>query len=361
MIKLWLSPKENRYFLTFPYSNTYVSLAKSIAGAKYHGDTHYWSYPNNPKVIRIVLQEFADYDIRIKFKEIPKRQNLLDDFFRAIKERNYSQQTARSYYAHLSQLFDSTEKLPANIQLNDIYEHIAKKIESGIIKRNTIEQAKQAFQFYFKVVTKKFPELSFTRMKKESKLPEVLSLEEVKRIFESIKNVKHRMVLLIGYSAGLRVSEVTHLKVADLDLDRKMIKIRQGKGKKDRYTMLADSLAVDLFEYLKIRKYHLIIQGIKNDSDCPWLFPGIHFRPLSIRTAEKVFENAKTKSGIAKNVTFHSLRHAFATHLLEGGTDVRIIQTLLGHSSLRTTQIYTKVSKSRLENIKSPLDRIQSM
>ncbi len=195
----------------------------------------------------------------------------------------------------------------------------------------------------------------------ETKLPEVLSAEETRTIFDALPNRKHKMLLLISYSSGLRVSEVIHLKITDIDLKRNMVRVTQGKGKKDRYTVLASSLIEELKEYLKIREYNLLLKQSYNEMRSnPWLFPGLRNRPLNIRTAEAIFTNAAKKAKIKKKVTFHSLRHAFATHLLELGTDLRMIQTLLGHASVRTTQIYTKVARSRLENIVSPLDRIPS-
>ena len=175
------------------------------------------------------------------------------------------------------------------------------------------------------------------------------------RIFESVNNIKHKAILMLAYSAGLRVSEVVKLRVQDIDTERKMIFIKAAKGRKDRYTVLSEVALRVLREYWKAYQP-------KN-----WLFPGARQNShLTTRTVEKILEDASQKAGIAKHVTVHTLRHSFATHLLEGGTDLRYIQELLGtpvcrqaDKSSKTTEIYTHVSNKDLRKIKSPLDNIK--
>ncbi len=183
------------------------------------------------------------------------------------------------------------------------------------------------------------------RPRKEKKLPIVLGREDVRRIFESVNNIKHKAILMLAYSAGLRVSEVVRLKVQDIDAKRNMIHIKGAKGRKDRYTILS-KVALEV-----LREYWRVYQPKD------WLFPGPKQNShLSTRTVEKILEDASQKAGIAKHVTVHTLRHSFATHLLEGGTDLRYIQELLGHKSSKTTEIYTHVSQRDIGRIKSPLD-----
>lgn len=166
-------------------------------------------------------------------------------------------------------------------------------------------------------------------------------------MFDVLGNLKHKVLLMLVYSAGLRVGEVVHLKLADIDSHRKAIHVRSGKGKKDRYTLLSDVVVDLLREYWKAYK------------PTEWLFEGQkEGKAYSVRSAEKVFEQAVAKARITKEISIHSLRHAFATHLLEQGTDIRFIQELLGHNSLRTTEIYTHVSSRAVANIRSPIERI---
>jgi len=185
--------------------------------------------------------------------------------------------------------------------------------------------------------------------KKRRILPEILSQEEVARIFDACANLKHRAVLMTAYSGGLRLGETLALLPSDIDSDRMVIRIEQGKGRKDRYVMLSKTLLETLREYWRAFR------------PISWLFYGqTKQKPLAPSTAEKIFKIAARKAAITKNVSFQSLRHAFATHLLEDGTHVRIIQALLGHRSLTTTQIYTHVARTYVNETRSPLDRIEN-
>ena len=183
--------------------------------------------------------------------------------------------------------------------------------------------------------------------RKRRTLPEILAPEEVTAILDACTNLKHRALLMTSYSGGLRLSETLGLVPGDIDSKRMMIRVEQGKGRKDRYVMLSPILLQTLREYW--RQYRPV----------RWLFEGRpKGRPLASSTAEKVFKHAALKAGIAKHVYFHSLRHAFATHLLEDGTNIRVIQALLGHRCLTTTQVYTHVAKTYVADTKSPLDGV---
>jgi site-specific recombinase XerD len=185
------------------------------------------------------------------------------------------------------------------------------------------------------------------RPRKDKKLPAVLSKEEVAKILDSVDNIKHKAVLMLTYSAGLRVGEVVRLKPEDIDGKRMLIHIKGAKGRKDRYTLLSRTALEILRQYW--RKY-------KPEK---WLFGGAkEGRHLSIRSVDKIFRNACDKDGINKDVSVHTLRHSFATHLLEGGTDLRYIQELLGHVHSKTTEIYTHVSTKSISKIQSPLDTL---
>ena len=189
-----------------------------------------------------------------------------------------------------------------------------------------------------------YEEIQIERPRKEKKLPIVLSANEVKSIFNTITNLKHKALLSLLYSAGLRIGEAINLEITDIDSQRMLIHIKQAKGKKDRYTLLSPA-------FVKIlRDYYLAYKPEK------YLFEGQKGGKYSNTSAQKVLKNALFKSGIRKKVTLHSLRHSFATHLLEKGTDIRYIQELLGHSSPKTTMIYTHVTETSLKKIKNPFD-----
>ena len=185
------------------------------------------------------------------------------------------------------------------------------------------------------------------RPRRERRLPVVLARQDVIRLLESVANIKHRALLMLVYSVGLRVSEVVKLRPKDIDASRHMIRIRGAKGQKDRYTVLSEVALQTLREYWKIYRPK------------KWLFPGSkEGSHITTRTVEKILENTRKKAGIVKHITVHTLRHSFATHLLESGRDLRYIQELLGHKSSKTTEIYPHVSERDIGRIKSPLDTI---
>ena len=208
-----------------------------------------------------------------------------------------------------------------------------------------------ALRFFYKVSLQKDWEVKRIPYRKTGrKLPEILSQEEIVRFFTSVPNLKHRVILMTMYAAGVRVSEALHLRPSDIDSSRMVIRIEQGKGRKDRYTMLSPVLLQILREYWKVARPKT------------WLFPARHQdKPLSRKSIQNVVRKARAAAGIGKAVRSHSLRHAFATYLMEQGVNIRVIQTLLGHQSLRTTELYTHVSKTHLQETKSPLDQLKGL
>ena len=212
------------------------------------------------------------------------------------------------------------------------------------------DQAVSAIKFFYdKVLGTPFVTGKLPRPKKEQLLPAVLGTDEVRRLLESVANLKHLALLMLAYSGGLRVGELVRLKADDIDSCRMLIHIRSGKGRKDRYTVLSAHALVVLRDY--VRRFR----------PSGWLFPGQ--RPgshLSARSVQHIVSDATRRAGIRKHVTPHTLRHSFATHLLENGTDLRYIQELLGHKSSKTTERYTHVSRKDRARIVSPLDRMVS-
>jgi site-specific recombinase XerD len=202
-----------------------------------------------------------------------------------------------------------------------------------------------AIKFYFNnILHRNIDQDALPWPKGERKLPVVFSTKEVTHVLSSLNNLKHRAILWLIYSGGLRLSEAVNLRVNDIDFDRMQIHIRRAKGKKDRYTILSKKTALLITKYLK--EYH----------PADWLFQGIKGDKYSKKSVQNIFMKALKKSGIAKHATVHTLRHSFATHLLENGTDLRYIQELLGHASPKTTEIYTHVTRYSLQKIVSPID-----
>jgi site-specific recombinase XerD len=269
--------------------------------------------------------------------------------YEALTLRGFSAPTRKVYLGHLRRFLEWCERedrTPSDPSAAQSY--LIGLIDGRGISRSYHNQLVSALKFLFESVLGQ-PELSLRvpRPRREHTLPVVLSPEEVGAMLERTRNPKHRALLMVVYSAGLRVGEVTRLRVGDLDTERGLIRVRRGKGGKDRYTLLArralDAVRIYLAAY----------------PTTDWLFPGGRSgRHLTTRSVQRIVERAARAARIPKTVTTHALRHSFATHLLEGGTNLRIIQELLGHSSARTTQIYTHVATSRLEAVRSPLDAL---
>ncbi|MEA3398709.1 MAG: tyrosine-type recombinase/integrase, partial [Patescibacteria group bacterium] len=238
------------------------------------------------------------------------------------------------------------KKDPTTIKESDIKQYVQYLLEQRNVSSATARLAVNALKFYYSNIKKRrFNYLFKTNMSKRAKrLPVVLSKSEVARLLNVVVNSKHKLILSLMYSAGLRVSEVVKLKAEDFDFDDKILWVRQGKGKKDRQTIISEKLEPALIKLVKAKeKGEYMFVGQR---------PGRH---LSTRSVENVFSKALENADIKKQATCHSLRHSFATHLLEDGTDIRYIQRLLGHRSLTTTQIYTAVTNQALRDIKSPL------
>jgi integrase/recombinase XerD len=264
-----------------------------------------------------------------------------------LKIRGYSPRTTSAYVAHVRRALAHFGEDPQQWTADDVRSYVVALVARDV-SRTYAAQGVSALRFLWKRVLRRHDlENDFAYPRKQPRLPSVLSRDEVRRLLEAIDNPKHKALILLVYSAGLRVSEVVRLRSADIDHDRAMLHITHGKGDKDRYTLLS-RVAFDA-----LSRYRAVAPR------STWLFPGPDPRkPLSVRSVQHVVSAARQRAGIEKRVTVHTLRHSFATHLLESGTDIRHIQELLGHASLRTTEIYTHVSTQSLGRIKSPLDTL---
>ena len=262
-----------------------------------------------------------------------------------LRSRKYSPCTMVSYFYYNRLLCMTRKKTPEYIQFDDIKEYLAIIEKDKHYSTSSMNLAISAIKFFYNNVMNRKIVQEKTRPRSDKQLPMILDKTEIHTILNNEKNIKHRLLLMLVYSSGLRVSEVVAIRREHIDLPRRVLHVRLGKGRKDRYTMLSEKAANLIEEYYTLFN----IQG--------WLFPGqTEKKHLTIRSAQSIFNNAKEKVQIHKKVSIHSLRHTFATHLLEGGTDIRYIQTLLGHSNLRTTERYTHVARRNILNIKSPLD-----
>lgn len=265
----------------------------------------------------------------------------LEQLEKELKLRNYSPGTMRSYKQCLVDFFAYLKTSPDKMDINQIKEYLLEKQNSR--SPQTVNLYLNAIKFFYRDVLKNSQRIELKFAKRSNKLPVVLSRNEINKIIESIKNLKHQLLIGLSYGAGLRVSEAINLKIKDIDLEELVIHIKQSKGKRDRITIIPQKIKSEIAGLIAGR-----------DSD-DYLFASERGGKLSERTAQKVFEKALKKAKINKPATFHSLRHSFATHLLENGVDVRYVQELLGHQNIRTTQIYTKVTNPSLKRIKSPL------
>lgn len=217
------------------------------------------------------------------------------------------------------------------------------KRQEDAMSASTLHVTLGALKFFYRHALARRLEIDLKYPKKPKRLPVVFSREEVRALLKSIPNRKHRLMLSLAYGAGLRVGEVVRLKVEDFDFSANLLQIRQGKGGRDRRTLLPETLLPALKNWMFARR--------KGE----WVFESERGGRLCTRTAQKVFMNALDRTKIQKNASFHSLRHSFATHLLEQGTDLRFIQELLGHRDIKTTERYTHVTERGLQRIRSPL------
>lgn len=259
--------------------------------------------------------------------------------------RGFSRRTIKSYLSHNQKFLDFTHKSAREASSQDIKNYLL-YLKSKNYSNTSLNSVISALKFYYQQVLRRKLFFNIIRPKKEKFLPIVLTRVEIIKIINATQNIKHKLLLSLLYGSGLRVSEVVKLKIADVDTSSKSVLVKHGKGQKDRYTLLSDNSINFLNIYLS-----------KLSSEQKYLFVGANEKKhLSQRSAQKIFEHAVIKAHIKTEASCHSLRHSFATHLLESGVNIRYIQKLLGHSSIKTTEKYTKLARNFLQNITSPLD-----
>lgn len=356
---------EDEIHLHVPYPSPLLARVRALPQRRWDRELRVWRVPDSP-ACRAALRDLLGIEhfgvapgtradpfptpdpafLPRPTKPAMPREVLaqIERFDEEMRLRGYAFRTRKAYRAHARRFLQDVGE---NADLADnLREHVLRRLESGQVSRSYHAQLISALKlFCATVLGRQVEHLPLKRPRRQQLLPTVLSPDEFRRFLAAIHNPKHVAILAIAYSAGLRVSEVVALRPEDLDRDRGLINVRGGKGRKDRHTLLSQ-LALDL------------VDAYLNGADPGrWLFPGSRpDRHLSTRSVQKVTAAARRRAGITKPLTPHVLRHSFATHLLERGIDLRVIQELLGHASVRTTEIYTHVSRRHLQSIASPLD-----
>lgn len=240
-------------------------------------------------------------------------------------------------------------KNPADITPDEIKQYCLYKIEAAKWSESYQNQVINALKFYYEKVLGQQRQFYELRPKRPQQLPQVFSEAEVVALFKSVDNLKHKCILLLIYSAGLRLGELIQMRIDDVNISQRLVFVKAGKGKKDRRTLRSDKMELYLKKYLAEYKPQY------------WLFEGADGGQYSARSVQAIFRRAVQKAGVNPYATVHTLRHSFATHLLEAGTDLRYIQDLLGHSSSKTTEIYTHISDQARKRLRSPLDNLEDM
>ena len=356
--------KEHQITLNFKYNESLIAILRDIPKATWSKNLKTWYIKNKPENLKLIFKLFkgeayinAD---AIFNKDMPKHQypkkrirnltdtnrSLLNNFYKYLKGKRYSQSTIDTYTQQIADFIEYNNDNDLEALTNRDVELF---IESIYIKRNYSISTQRQFVSALKLFVLYYPQtlindLQLARPNKSKKLPTVLSYQEMIRLLQCTTNIKHRMVLALLYSAGLRISELINLKIAHLHIDRNQILIKDAKGRKDRFVSIAKSILPLLENYLVSYEPKLyLIEGLK----------GNKYTAGSIR---KFLHKACNTAQIKFRVTPHTLRHSYATHLLEQGVGLRHIQELLGHSRPETTMIYTHVARKDLLDIQSPLD-----
>jgi len=335
--------------IEFKYDKQLIkALRKRFPSAKWSASKKTWYLPDLPAARR-ALKMLPNSDIPEKVAKIhPVNQRAYIKMSEQLKLKGYSPSTLRIYLAefdHLLQLLDDFPVQDLNPKRLKDYFLYCIKVEK--MRERKMNGKINAIKFYFEQVLHR-PKLFFDipRPKKPLKLPKMLSKSEVKKLFTNTKNLKHLIGLQLSYGMGLRISEVVNLKLNDIDSKRMVVHIVGAKGKKDRYVPLPESLLE------RLREYYLLYRPKE------YVLEGQYGGPYAKSSLQQVFKRSMKSAGIKKQIGIHGLRHSYATHLLESGADMRFIQELLGHNSIKTTQVYTKVTPRHLSKIKSPLDSL---
>lgn len=360
---LIIKTQGRRLKLLFLYNKELVYLLKKIPFSVWDAKNKWWTIPYSEKFLEQVKDAGKDQKLEICYEEepetpgisprvtpfdIPNYRPCPEEYLLKLTELRYSNNTLKAYKSSFEEFINYYHK-------SDI-ERIDEKMIIAFMQYLVIDrkvstsyqnQSINAIKFYYERVLGGQRKLYLLdRPRKEKALPEVLSEDEVVRVIKQIGNIKHKAIVMLIYSAGLRLSEVINMKIKDIDSQRMQIYVQQAKGRKDRYTLLSKKLLPVLREYYNEYK------------PVTWLFEGAKGGQYSESSVQSIVNEAYERAGITKKVTTRTLRHCFATHLLENGVDLRYIQALLGHSSSKTTEIYTHITTRGFDQIQNPLDKL---
>lgn len=354
---------KGRIRLVFKYDIGLISLIRSFPFYFYDVDEQWWTLPHLESILEHLNKYCSQHGWKMEYMDEWAERRLVQrnrnsgyesmvcpaGFEEKLKVMRYSESTIRNYSSALKELVHFyKDRQIADLTASDIEKFLLYITVQRRVSTSYHNVSIGAIKFYFEKVLAKNLTLSIDRPRREKKLPEVLSEEEVLLLLNNVDNLKHRCILMTLYSGGLRLSEVVALKVGDIDSRRMKIFIKGAKGNKDRYTVLSKELLKWLREYYKKEK------------PSGWLFEGVTGGQYSMRSVQSIMGAAIRKAGIKKNATVHTLRHSFATHMLENGVDLRYIQSLLGHNSSKTTEIYTHITTKGIDRLTSPLDKFGS-
>jgi site-specific recombinase XerD len=346
----------------FVYDKEIVNAIKRIPYSQWNSNNHYWTIPYSEKYLGEIREIAKNFSLQLKYvfeqkQKIKARKSRFDivnfrncpaEYINKLKELRYSQNTIDTY-KHMFEEFINYYPETEIHEIDDekIIDFLRYLVNERNISGSYQNQSINSIKFYYERVLGGQRKLyTIDRPRKEKFLPEVLSEEEVIQILNATENLKHKAIFMTIYSAGLRISELINLRIKDIDSARMQIRVEQAKGKKDRYTLLG-SKTLEI-----LRKY------VAEYKPKEWLFEGAKGERYSSSSIQANLKIAVDKVGIKKRITVHTLRHSFATHLLEAGTDIRYIQSLLGHSSGKTTEIYTHITRKGFDQIISPLDKL---
>lgn len=353
----------NRLRLIFGFKQDLIKLIKTFAYHSWDAHNKWWTIPYSDKYLS-QLQEFAaQTGLKISYEEVKtvgggiKRQSAFDipnyrecpaEMVLKMKELRYSERTIKVYKAAFEEFINHYHKYDVKvISEPQIISFLRYLVMERKVSTSYQNQSINAIKFYYEKVLGSQRKFYFIdRPKKEQTLPTVLSEDEVVRLFRSVDNLKHKCILMLAYSAGLRLGEIVRLRMIDIDRERMQIRIEQSKGKKDRYAKLSVKFSIILDRY------------IKEYEPADFVFEGASGGEYSASSIQNIIRAAVQKAGIHKHTTMHTLRHSFATHCLENGVDLRYIQSMLGHSNSKTTEIYTHITTKGFDQIKSPMDNL---
>ena len=369
---LVIESKDDILIVRFDYSEEILAAMKAIGYGKWDPTQRAWLFPRHKSEslqalnARLTLEQLskkqayrAKPHVSDRVEITPSKEvstaskassNSNEDWVVALEQhlklKGYSPKTIKSYRNHLARFLEFSQGL---CDKEIIYQYLLEQLEVKHCSHTHANQAVNAIKQHLiqRGLFSHVADIELPRPKREHKLPKVMSKEEVQKVISVTENLKHRTAIMVAYSCGMRVGEVATLKLTDIDYSRNLVLIRQGKGRKDRVAPLSLRLVDQLERY--VAKYRPLAYLFENPDASG---------PISDRTLQVVFNRAVEKVGITKTLSFHSLRHSFATHLLESGVDLRYIQELLGHKNSKTTEIYTHVSTTSLQRIENPLDQL---